>query len=1584
MTYTLVLVGGTGQRFGLALGYLNLLGIATMPDRVVIVDAEGATTHNRVTAEAEALLRFGQPALQIKRHKPYPKTGGAAASLARCVDHAGSELFPLCYDAVEAERRIDEGFYAVPKAATLAFRALLRDRQDPIAGELADGGGAASTQRRVFVVGSVVGGTGAGILRELAETYRQARNYVVGIIFGRFFDIPSGEPTTADLDRNGRQGCDYLLNRDPHSPFHVMAMLGPPPDATLPPPVDAKEGLPHNFPGLLAAASLLTDAGDDLFVTMNRTEKVENADKDARLRRAIAFGARGQGAWLHDTDLWFPVRGPGGPAGYVSLADAVDAAEESRRRLHQWSAYPFPEAYAPGALFVERKLSPRVAQTLRGMAASGRINPRTADQLWEKLAGSTGAIAQAVRGLEAFGAWVQQMAGVQALRRREAPSGKLTPCSWRKALAAAPQRDKVEEKDHLEALAQAWCINVARAQWKRSPRSGKEGAGGRWLLPYAESCSLSPGAFDELRTQVATYAVDSKSYPTPLGQAQAFAKRLEQQQPEALHDAETLWLAMAAGWLSVELQDLSASPALFDQLVADIEPPARFTAILRVRRDYFMPKVLAPLAGAVVGATHSSCGLWPGMREEIRDRLQQLDQALDPETRALARRVLRRWKEALTGAVAAPSAAWWKVVLELTRDADGPMDWQHLRTRGPLRLDTGDAGHTTIYLFTYEPDRASRCDRVLAALAVGQLEGEELRAAGRTLARFRRCEARDAEGRLDHEATLRWGYLDLDCELFDVTTVRATDPASPPALELLRDRLQPPGALLELWAKGPAGACTPLRPDLLWQRTITAAPSFLEVKALPAGSRVVRLSDVHDDAPDVPGIAFHPGRGRWVVWLNDPMANVGLPSELVAEGLVRVKLGERTLLLRFPPGSVIQQPRAILTHHGYRFSSARGAVWPALPVRQSELDLVLCDDELRAGELQASYVRFQFRLFTGIDLSWQLAAANLAEEDKLHIELWPNLPQRSWKRFWLGVEADSAPRPYQYALYQRSPHGYYELQKTFGGGQEPAVLTRYVSVRGRPRLLWMGQQDKGGGFIAFSDEGQAPPPAAQPLEATLAIDFGTFRTALLVAVPSQQKDMPWPEAVKQLPGHRRVLIDNADAAELSRADKSLLPPTQGAATTLGLGGSIASLLSSVVVFPDGAVPGPASIPFQDFSIPLSQAQTLREFPGADERRVDPGKGGLKWHDDAKTIGIRDGYLKAIVLLGAVEAFHRQATDLKIRYSFPLAYDAPASLDQGFQRATAWLRDDVLGGEPRCTVSLEKPDSESSAGMKAAEAFGEWCVTLDLGGGTLDLGLFHCPAGTARAEPIAWDSVKLGGDLVYATTKDEQTQRWKILNNTFVWSNEQYAAHANRLMNLAMEYAARVIAGAMLNRALPEQGVELTAVLLGSGWRWHRCMNPKQERFDAAGFEQLYGAFLTRRIAKLSAGAVRRVEINSVLLAEQREKLAVVFGLARTQLEHGEVRDSIHAPNGLEESGRAWTEMIHRTALLGLPSALQPQPAFPPDLEDLAKLGAAFERAEVPQAILTRLRNATHSVGQFRSRTALGLTYEYLTSRWFQR
>jgi len=258
-------------------------------------------------------------------------------------------------------------------------------------------------------------------MRELADAYRKGNCRVFGIVFSRFFDIPKGEPSSEDLDRNARLGCDFLLNRDLKSPFDVLAMVGPPINAPLSEPVSSDRGLPHSFPGLLSALSLVTDAGEDLSTryeqarTNNPTRTVDMFGLD------LAFGARGKGEQIHDTDVLVSDPRLTGTKGYVSLADARDAAEEAKQRLASWRTFPFEKAYGASSLFVERKLGRRAFPHVAQLSETGHVGREKSVATWRSLLGNTERSARP-RGLESFERWI-----VDIVETRRCVEGRLAP-----------------------------------------------------------------------------------------------------------------------------------------------------------------------------------------------------------------------------------------------------------------------------------------------------------------------------------------------------------------------------------------------------------------------------------------------------------------------------------------------------------------------------------------------------------------------------------------------------------------------------------------------------------------------------------------------------------------------------------------------------------------------------------------------------------------------------------------------------------------------------------------------------------------------------------------------------------------------------------------------------------------------------------------------------------------------------------------------------------------------------------------------------------------------------------------------------
>jgi hypothetical protein len=314
-------------------------------------------------------------------------------------------------------------------------------------------------------------------------------------------------------------------------------------------------------------------------------------------------------------------------------------------------------------------------------------------------------------------------------------------------------------------------------------------------------------------------------------------------------------------------------------------------------------------------------------------------------------------------------------------------------------------------------------------------------------------------------------------------------------------------------------------------------------------------------------------------------------------------------------------------------------------------------------------------------------------------------------------------------------------------------------------------------------------------------------------------------------------------------------------------------------------------------------------------------------------------------------------------------------------------------------------------MTAAHAYGQWVLALDLGANTLDLALFADEDGRHKAK--AWDSVMLGGNLVadalvVRTKTNERWLRWELSEGR-LQADKDLIQDADLLLRLSMEYAARFVAGSLLQ--LPEVGsgdpIPLRVVLLGSGWRWYQFVSQQRKRFDEKGFDERFGAYLAKRIDALGGEPLRgrvTVAISAGLLvsgegrcqedsrgwccsvaygawsAAGHEALAVAQGLARMAPGLVEPKPGIEAPNGLCESGRPWTQMVGKNHPLGRPKSVSADPSFDDDLERIAPLQRLAHGA-TNMEVLYELARCTE-VDQTRTRTALGLAFEALSAQWF--
>jgi hypothetical protein len=1599
MSYTLVLVGGTGQRFGLALGYLNLLGACAMPSHVVVIDAEGTgSAPNRVTRQMRDLLQFGEPNMRFVDHLPfYARDHGADTTIASCVARLHeSTLFPLCFSEVEARTSIAQGFYAMPKLASVVYHAQLAQRQRETEGAF-EHMPQQDSARRVIIVGSVSGGTGAGIIREVARRFRaEHANQVIGIVFTRYLDLRASDagPTNDDLDTNSRIGTGFLLD-DTASPFDLITFVGPPEGQPYSDAFDATQSaLPHPFLGLLLACTLVTDGGDAYWDRRAMIRLNERTDRDQDVRPRHGFTVRKGPVSLTQDDIYFPLRPGGAGTGtrYLRLSDAREAAALARAELERWKDdYPLPAAVDGWSLFVRRKLTPVLHDSFARQRGTDRARRSEILKMWDDLTGSGHAIDVARGGLADFAAWLDAMAG--SLEPRDGTNARRI--DWKAAIQVGK-----------DSVAQGYCRDVCRAQWQPSSPPDARAHEPVYLYPYKRSAGgrVALGMVEELGDSPAVPRVRDESYATPLARALAFARLLEDGDPSARQTSQALWCGVALGWLALRIDDLDAGSEFERHVVAmDSEDRTRFTGIVSIAETPGLPDALHKHRGKVVGATHWSCGLWPGLRKEALSILADLGHAIGPAELEQARGVLALWRDDLLGrhtAAGLRNQRWYEEIGRIIAQNGAPVprpDYRGIRTIGPVRLgiEGKPGGIEEVYLYTLEGNRAARLGDILQQLGnhlAPSFERDEFQV-NHAHVRVQRRLVRDTGHQIDARATIAGGFLNVD-----VSGLPRTAHVDTGLVLQGLGKLAVPGEVSAMWGLNGRPALKPpgpYLPDLFWERSFEWEPEsneeFVNLPLPPPASAAPSAESFAPSLKGIRGLYFHPRRRKWIVWLKDDVYCPG-GEDIVQDGPTRVRIrrGRRVWTVSFPrDGALILKPETVLLPELMLLEQDGGPdVAPALAVRREFLDLVVCEPEMSPATMSdgSTYV-FGFRLVGGVDVRVLRGTHSAIRQSQLQIVAWPAVQAPAWRRFWVNVESDrELATKLDVRAYRRSEHGFFE---EIGERVDRVVGTsRFLSVVGRPRLLWLGSPakiDHGGSFALLGPED----PAAGVDTADVAIDFGTFRTAVSVKVGFMPEPSPLPPDFKPL---TVTLVKNAARVQAARHNL-LIPTLQLPASATPTSGPCAKLIvPSVLIAPrPGADDAhtflkPDSVPFVDYGIPVKgprDSPNLTEFPHSPAQN-------LKWGNTEEERAGRYAFLRSIVLLAAAEGYKRGASRLKVGFTYPLAYDDPAVLGKAMAQAIEWLQGSVLSPG---AAELLPAVSESAAGMREARVAGSgWILSLDLGGGTLDLALFNGDQKTAKV--LARDSVKLGGNLVttsYAarTNTDERLLRWQISGDER-WlhddKRDDLIREVDRLLVLALEYAARFVAGTARSVA-GESSIKLGVVLLGSGWRWHAAGRASGE-FDRQRFSRDYEKRFRTRIETLSQRRVQLDGINTRVLDERFEKLAVSIGLLRLQPEKQTDGSGIRAPNGLSDDSCSWDALVgpDSETQADAPGSLEPEPAFDDELEERAPLRKHLAHDAISSnGILRSLRDAWDAVYRRRKRTALGVVFDHLAAdEWFKK
>jgi len=217
MARYVISVGGTGQHIALAISRLVMLGALKDDIRLIALDSDTETPLPQ-SLRGLATLCGGQHPLQDGSiTAPFDlKSMGKKMFAATFVDAdhpEEQELFETLFTEEEGSVPIYQGMYGKPCVGATVFG---KGANSPM---IEDKLKMLTNADEVFVCGSLVGGTGAGLLHKLVQQilkYLREPRVVYGIFLLPWFDIRSegGDKriTNTTLDRNASHGVKYFFD----------------------------------------------------------------------------------------------------------------------------------------------------------------------------------------------------------------------------------------------------------------------------------------------------------------------------------------------------------------------------------------------------------------------------------------------------------------------------------------------------------------------------------------------------------------------------------------------------------------------------------------------------------------------------------------------------------------------------------------------------------------------------------------------------------------------------------------------------------------------------------------------------------------------------------------------------------------------------------------------------------------------------------------------------------------------------------------------------------------------------------------------------------------------------------------------------------------------------------------------------------------------------------------------------------------------------------------------------------------------------------------------------------------------------
>lgn len=884
-----VFIGGSGIRTAWVLGSLNVMGLIDPPDKVLIIDAEGSAGYkSEVASAASAMLGFGTKGAKVEHIAPLPPNKDTIKDL--FTNLTPDSLFHHFFTEDSANYSLQEGFYAKPRLAHVVLEQELSGRTSRYLEK-------ENTVDTVYIVGSVAGGTGAGLIPGVARIYKEKYPdaKVIGIVFPRYFKAPENSRTVTNekLKANSILGIRHIL-QDGHEVFDAVTFLSPHPADINELPVagsnigagEGRDVVPHVFPGFLLASALIANGTiETQLQNMDKVDvkkpeqkvmKVKDGGTDHVMKVYTALGSK-EYPHLKAKDINFSFK-----KAHVGVDHFDDVLPEVKKTLGKLRKNNY-SALLSMSLFPVAYLNKAYKSFVNIVTDNKAVKAELRDFLGDEGEFKT-TIDRATEFITNFKQWLDFLRKDGKFAFVEGQDQKIAMPRWQSAIGTGTNRTN---------LAQEWVRQIIQKHFvpETSINPGKADSVYFEFLDVQGGNLGKAGNIYEISdtTNIATGAlpknVDDLTIPSLLGPADFQRMLLNDGNNDMSGRVLTLWRAIALGFIKLTPWDLERTMDDFHSLVSKAIEKRTGSKVIHLLEfapgDYplarrmkthvndnmsfdFNQETFIGWFDIHAGPVESKTEIAGSVIDNLKTFFMENTEAL-----GLADRILKRWLYEITQIpnIGIRDKTWTKplIMAGLLSNNEPTLEIiNDIATTGPVYLE-GIPGNL-IYLFSYAPQRVWYLATTIQSLGQADPYQAKDRWKGQGI-KFK------ASG-YSHQAGL---FRRMGAYIVEYSDSFSIDPN----LRGLPAHIRRPQG----WNTNTTSvsAPDPNYPDIFWDRSTPTDIPLDTGNRIPIGSpgdtnKVVTLKKYlidrnFNNPPDINGVFWHPPSsnpqsGKWVIFVS--------------------------------------------------------------------------------------------------------------------------------------------------------------------------------------------------------------------------------------------------------------------------------------------------------------------------------------------------------------------------------------------------------------------------------------------------------------------------------------------------------------------------------------------------------------------------------------------------------------------------------------------------------------------------------------------------------------------------------------------